>query len=99
MRLSNYLTKNYSLRKVEIDSESPSTPIHSTLTGERPHTDSVTTTSTETGSYQRVPVLFILDIIWLSFNRQVHCDSTGMYEKEIDKQLILNELVFKMDVF
>ena len=39
----------------------------------------------------------------LSFNRQMHCDATGMYEKSsqstCDKQLIMNKLVFKMDVF
>ena len=50
MQLSNYLTKNYSLRKVELEGESPSTPIDSALTGERPHMD-----RDETGSSQRVP--------------------------------------------
>ena len=56
MQLSSYLTKNDSLRKVEIEGESPSTPIDSAVTGERPHMD-----RDVTGSYHRVPVLFILD--------------------------------------
>ena len=39
MQLSNYLTKNYTLRKVEFEGETLSTPIHSALTGERPRMD------------------------------------------------------------
>ena len=36
--LSNYFKKNYTLRKVEFEVETPST-IHSALTGERPRMD------------------------------------------------------------
>ena len=59
MRLSNYL--NDTLRKVDFEGETLSTPIHSALTGERPHMD--WDVSSETGSHQRLPVLCILDIL------------------------------------
>ena len=61
LKLSNYLTKNNSLRKVEIEVESPSTPIHSALTGKRPHMEMKPKVTT-------VPVLFILDILWLYYD-------------------------------
>ena len=47
---SNYLTKNYTLRKVEFQGETLSTPIHSTFTGKRPRMDR--DVSSETGIHQ-----------------------------------------------
>ena len=64
MQLSNYLTKNYSRRKVEIEGESTSTPIDSAVTGERPHMDrDVLLQPVQKQEVTRVPILFILDIL------------------------------------
>ena len=67
-QLSNYLTKNDSLRKVE--GESLLTPINSSLTGERPRMDrDVLPQSVQKQEVTRVPVLFMLDILWYSLCR------------------------------
>ena len=61
----NWLDKKWHPEKSGTWAWIPSTPIRSALTGERPHMDRcVTATSTETGSYQRVTVLFLLHILW-----------------------------------
>ena len=51
MQLSNYLTKNYTLGKVEFEGETPDA--HSFCTHERHRVDRDVTTSSETRSYQK----------------------------------------------
>ena len=53
------------MRKVEFEGETPSTPIHSAVTGEPPRMDrKVLPQPVQKPEVTRVPVLFILDILW-----------------------------------